>query len=59
MAWGSLGSPDAIIEFWMNSSGHKANILNVRFEVAFVGAASGTYKGYLDATMWTADFGAR
>ena len=54
-----MGSPDAIFEFWMNSSGHKANILNVRFEVAFVGAASGTYKGYLDATMWTADFGAR
>jgi uncharacterized protein YkwD len=43
----------------MNSSGHKASILNVRFEEIGVGAASGTYKGSLNATMWTADFGAR
>ena len=54
-----MGSPDAIFEFWMNSSGHKANILNGRFEEIGVGAASGTYKGYPNATMWTADFGAR
>ena len=43
----------------MNSSGHKANILNGEFEEIGVGAASDAPKGYGRATMWIADFGAR
>jgi uncharacterized protein YkwD len=48
-----------IFESWMNSSGHRANILNGEFEEISVGAASETPKGYGCATMWIADFGAR
>ena len=48
-----------IFESWMNSSGHRANILNGEFEEIGVGAASETPKGYGCATMWIADFGAR
>jgi uncharacterized protein YkwD len=61
IAWGSgsLGSPDETLESWMNSSSHKANILNGRFKEIGIGAASGTYKGYPNATVWTADFGTR
>ena len=61
IAWGSgsLGSPDDTFESWINSPGHKANILNGRFKEIGVGAASGTYKGYTNATVWTTDFGAR
>lgn len=61
IAWGSgsLGSPDNIFNNWMNSSGHRANILNKNFREVGIGAATGTYKSYAGATMWTADFGAR
>ncbi|MBD0358111.1 MAG: hypothetical protein ICV34_02535 [Rubrobacter sp.] len=43
----------------MNSSGHKANILNGEFEEIGVGAASDTPRGYGNAAMWTAGFEAR
>jgi uncharacterized protein YkwD len=61
IAWGSgsLGAPDNIFKNWINSSGHKANILNVSFREVGIGAVTGTYKSYSNATMWTADFGAR
>ena len=61
IAWGSgsLGSPDSIFKSWMNSPGHKANILNKNFKEIGVGVANGTYKSYNNAAMWTADFGAR
>ncbi len=56
---GSLGSPDSVFESWMNSSGHRANILDNRYREIGIGAVTGTYKSYSNATMWTADFGAR
>ena len=56
---GSLGTPDSIFKSWKNSPGHKANILSERYREIGVGAATGTYKSYSNATMWTADFGAR
>jgi uncharacterized protein YkwD len=61
VAWGSgsLGTPDSIFKSWMNSSGHKSNILSERYREIGVGAVTGTYKSYSNATMWTADFGAR
>lgn len=43
---------------WMNSTGHKANILNSKFKQIGIGAHYGNYKGR-NGTMWTADFGAR
>ena len=61
LAWGSgsLGAPDNIFKNWMNSSGHKANILSNSFREVGIGAVTGTYKSYSNATMWTADFGVR
>ncbi len=61
IAWGtgSRGTPDSIFNAWMNSSGHRANILNANFKEVGIGAVTGTYKSYSNATMWTADLGAR
>jgi uncharacterized protein YkwD len=61
IAWGSgsYGSPDAVFKGWMNSAGHKANILNPKFREIGIGARTGTYKTYAGATMYTVDFGAR
>ena len=56
---GAFRLAGAIFESWINSSGHKANILNGEFEEIGVGAASDTPKDYGRATMWIADFGAR
>ena len=36
-------SPDAVVKAWMNSSGHRANILNPSFTEIGVGFASGNY----------------
>lgn len=65
IAWGngSYGSPDSTFKNWMNSSGHKANILNKNFRQIGIGARRGTfdYKGtaYTGTTMYTVDFGTR
>lgn len=61
IAWGSgsLGSHASIFKSWMNSPGHRVNILNKSFKEIGIGAATGTYKSYSGATAWTADFGSR
>ena len=61
IAWGSgsRASADSIFTGWMNSSGHRRNILDGRFREVGIGAATGTYGGRSGVTMWTADFGAR
>ena len=61
IAWGSgsLGSPDNIFKNWMNSTGHRSNIMNKRFREVGIGAVTGAYKNYSNTTMWTTDFGAR
>jgi len=43
IAWGSggLGTPAEIVDGWMHSPGHRANILNPRFRRAGVGVAKG------------------
>ena len=56
---GPLGAPDYRFESWMESTGHRANILNENFREAGIGATTGTYKAYTDTTMYTADFGNR
>ena len=59
IAWGSgsRGAPDSIFNGWMNSSGHRANILNANLRQIGVGTAYGQYKSYSGATMYTVDFG--
>ncbi len=67
IAWGSgsMGSADSIFKGWMNSTGHRANILNGKFKQIGIGAFRGTYvdkktgKTHTNTTMWTADFGTR
>lgn len=56
---GTSGAPRPIFSSWMNSSGHRANILNGRFREAGIGAVTGAYQGYSNVTMWTVDFGTR
>ena len=61
IAWGSgrYASPANTFRRWMDSPGHKANILNRRFREIGVGTASGTYNGHENVTMYTVDFGTR
>jgi uncharacterized protein YkwD len=61
IAWGSgtLGDPSTIFANWMNSAGHKANILNGSLREIGIGVASGTFQGYSGARVYTADFGTR
>lgn len=56
---GSLGAPDAIFSSWMNSAGHRANILNGSLRQIGIGARLGTYQGHSGTNMYTVDFGTR
>lgn len=51
-------SPDRMHNAWMNSSGHRKNILNGSFKEVGIGAVTGNYNGGR-TTMYTADFGSR
>jgi uncharacterized protein YkwD len=60
LAWGlgSRATPGSIVEAWMNSSGHRANILSKSFRQLGVGFTAGTpdRKGAEGGT-YTVDFG--
>ena len=56
---GHYASPGNTFRRWMNSSGHRANILNRRFREIGIGTATGNYKGRTGYTMYTVDFGSR
>ena len=56
--WGSLGTPRAIGCAWMNSPGHRANILSRSFRAIGIGISAGTPSGGGGAT-YTTDFGRR
>jgi uncharacterized protein YkwD len=61
IAWGSgsYGTPRRIVENWMNSPGHRANILNGGFREAGSGVAAGAPQATsMAAAMYTMDFGA-
>jgi uncharacterized protein YkwD len=55
---GNLGAPRAIGTAWMNSPGHRANILSRSFRAIGIGIAAGTPFGRGGAT-YTTDFGRR
>ncbi|GAA3425149.1 CAP domain-containing protein [Streptosporangium sandarakinum] len=48
-------TPAAVVTSWMNSSGHRANIMNCKYTLIGVGAAKNS-KGQI---YWTQDFAAR
>jgi uncharacterized protein YkwD len=50
---------DSVMKFWMNSSGHRANMLNRKFCQIGVGVTRGNYKGTDDYTLYTVNFGRR
>lgn len=55
IAWGTgsnSGGPDNRFNAWMNSSGHRSNILSNRTQFG-VAEARGTFQGYNDVRMWT------
>lgn len=54
---GSAAGPDNRFTAWMNSPGHRANILSSSFQEIGVGAAYGSYNGTPGVIMYTADFG--
>lgn len=60
IAWGggSLGTPRAIVREWMDSPGHRANILSRSYRQIGIGIVTGTPAGMAGAT-YTTDFGAR
>jgi uncharacterized protein YkwD len=62
LAWGSgsLASPASTVRSWMNSPGHRANILNRRFRAVGIGIAAGApgYGGSNSAT-YALEFGSR
>ena len=55
---GSRSTPRSIGRAWMNSPGHRANILSGSFRSIGIGIASGTPVGVAGAT-YTTDFGRR
>jgi uncharacterized protein YkwD len=61
IAWGtgSLSRPDDRFKGWMESPGHRANILNGAFREVGVGTASGDPKKTDEQLMYTVDFGSR
>ena len=62
IAWGmeSRGTPRAIVDAWMHSSGHRANILSRDFRDVGIGFSKGSPgSGRADAGIYTVDFGLR
>ena len=56
---GTGGRPGPTFRRWMNSPGHRANILDGRFRPVGVGTYTGNYRGVEGYTMYTVDFGVR
>jgi uncharacterized protein YkwD len=62
IAWGSwdYATPANIVDGWMHSPGHRANILNARFKEIGLGVARGAPVGGQDqAGTYVTDFGTR
>ena len=55
---GSFASPKAMVRSWMQSAGHRANILNPAVRDAGVGIAMGSPRGG-DGVTYTLDLGRR
>jgi uncharacterized protein YkwD len=55
---GYNSTPERMHNAWMNSEGHRKNILNSSFREIGIGAVTGDYDGFR-TTMYTADFGSR
>ena len=58
LAWGtgSRASARSFVTAWMNSPSHRTNLLRPGWTRIGIGAISGRFLGYADATVVTADF---
>jgi uncharacterized protein YkwD len=58
LAWGngSYASPQTVIQEWLNSPAHRANLLRPSFTRIGIGAVQGTFRGNGGSTVLTADF---
>lgn len=58
LAWGTgpYGTARAIVQTWLGSPGHRANLLRPGFSRIGIGALVGTFGGYPGAVVVTADF---
>jgi uncharacterized protein YkwD len=62
IAWGTghYGTPRETMNGWLQSPGHRANILTAAFRDIGVGYLPGqTFEGYGGATLWSQEFGVR
>jgi uncharacterized protein YkwD len=56
---GALSTPRTVVNGWLRSSGHRANMLSGRFRQVGIGASDGSPFGDADARTFVADFGLR
>jgi uncharacterized protein YkwD len=58
LAWGNgpYGRAAAVVQEWLDSPEHRANLLDRRFGRVGIGVARGTFLGATDAMVVTADF---
>jgi uncharacterized protein YkwD len=58
VAWGvgSRGTPAGVVQGWLASPSHRANLLRPGFRRIGIGRVVGTYRGYGGAAVITADF---
>lgn len=54
---GRAGAPYPTHQRWMQSDGHRKNILNRQFRHVGIGVAAGNYRGIGNYRMYTVDFG--
>jgi uncharacterized protein YkwD len=61
LAWGGSGlaTPRRIVRMWMNSPGHRANVLRPRFREVGIGIVRSTPLHGRDGATYAAEFGAR
>jgi uncharacterized protein YkwD len=61
LAWGtgSLGTPRGAVDAWMNSPGHRANVLKKAYRELGVGVVVGVPVSDAAGATYTVDFGAR
>jgi uncharacterized protein YkwD len=59
LAWGQagLGSPVNVLAMWLNSAGHRANLLSGRWRDVGIATLQGRMFGRDGVTLWVAQFG--
>ncbi len=59
LAWGTgtLGTPRGIMRAWMDSPGHRANVVKRAYREIGIGVVTGVPSGGSDGATYTADFG--